>query len=256
MFRNRWQCFCSRRLVFASDRVQLASVNGASNPSANLATASGAAGPACLARSVAAMLAREPALEAVTVHRTEPHIAIANLEGSDVKLEQYTTSFNRGLVGRTRNIHVAAEAVNGRVLLPGQTFSFNASTGERTAAKGYRMAHIFERQPGEEEAQVVDGLAGGTCQVSSTLFNAIRKSNQKVDSKLKIVQRETHSLPVTYVPRGLDATVAWPYRDFKFRNTLPNPIYLRTDVNGSRLTVSVWARVPSGNPLIAKNTTH
>lgn len=180
-----------------------------------------------------------------TVRDVKPRLAAADLEGSDVKLEQYTTRFNRGLVGRTCNIRVAAAAVNGRVLLPGQTFSFNASTGERTAAKGYRMAHIFERKPGAEESEVVDGLAGGTCQVSSTLFNAIRKSNRKVDSKLKIVQRETHSLPVTYVPAGLDATVAWPNRDFKFRNTLPNPIYLRTAVNGSRLTVSVWARVPS-----------
>ncbi len=189
-----------------------------------------------------------------TVRPVAPRIAVADLEGSDVKLEQYTTRFNRGLIGRTRNIRVASEAVNGRVLMPGQTFSFNASTGERTWKKGYRMAHIFERKPGAEESEVVDGLAGGVCQVSSTLFNAVRKSNQRVDYKLKIVQRESHSLPVPYVPRGLDATVAWPYKDFKFSNTLPNPIYLRSAVNGSRLTLSVWVRVPTGNRLLAKNT--
>ena len=142
---------------------------------------------------------------------------------------------------------MASGAINGKVIMPGRIFSFNGTTGERTFKKGYRMAHIFERKPGEEESEIVDGLAGGTCQVSSTLFNAVRKSNQKLDGKLKIVQRETHSLPVTYVPHGFDATVAWPNRDFKFKNALPHPVYLRTAVAGSHLTVSVWAHVPAAS---------
>ena len=84
-FRNRWQCFCSRWLVFLRATEQLAGVNGTSSTGANLANASGASGPACLARSVAAMLAREPALEAITVHRTDPAIAIATLGNKEVE---------------------------------------------------------------------------------------------------------------------------------------------------------------------------
>ena len=181
-----------------------------------------------------------------TVKEVKPHLAAADLEGTDVRIGSFTTSFNRGQVGRTKNLHVASEAVNGKVLMPGDTFSFNAATGERTWEKGYRMAHIFERKPGKTESEVVDGLAGGTCQVSTTLYNAVRKGNQKVSAAMKIVQRETHSLPVPYISSGLDATVAWPNRDFKFKNTLSHPIYLRAAINGSRITMSIWARVPSG----------
>ena len=181
---------------------------------------------------------------AATAKELRPQVTASSLAGMDVKLGQYTTYFDSGLWGRTRNIRVASEAMQGKVLMPGEVFSFNKITGERTRSKGYRMAKMFERQPGQEEAEVVDGLAGGVCQVSSTLYNAVRKSNQKVGRHLSIVERSHHSLPVTYVPNGLDATVAWPGRDFKFRNRLPHPIYLRTVVSGSRLTVSIWGRVP------------
>ena len=180
----------------------------------------------------------------VKVDEVKPRLAAADLEGTDVQIGSFTTSFNSGQIGRTRNLHVASAAVNGKVLMPGDTFSFNASTGERTWEKGYRMAHIYERKPGKTESEVVDGLAGGTCQVSTTLYNAVRKGNQKVESALKIVQREMHSLPVPYISSGLDATVAWPNRDFKFQNTLPHPIYLRAAIDGSRITMSIWARVP------------
>jgi len=148
------------------------------------------------------------------------------------------------LWGRTRNIHIASKEVDGKVLMPGEDFSFNKSTGERTWDKGYRMAHIFERKPGKEKSEVVDGLAGGVCQVSSTIYNAVRRTNNDTDGRLQIVERNHHSLPVTYVPYGRDATVAWPHKDFRFRNTFAHPIFLRAEVDGSKLTVSVWGRVP------------
>lgn len=183
------------------------------------------------------------------VQETKPRLAAADLEGTDVRIGVFTTTFNSGLEGRTRNLHVASEAVNGKVLMPGDTFSFNAATGERTWEKGYRMAHIYETKPGKDKAEVVDGLAGGTCQVSTTLYNAVRKCNQKTDSALKIVQREMHSLPVPYISSGLDATVAWPNRDFKFKNTLSYPVYLRAAIKGERITMSIWARVPRGSAM-------
>ncbi|HEX8835274.1 MAG TPA: VanW family protein [Abditibacteriaceae bacterium] len=186
-----------------------------------------------------------PTVAATTIE-AKPRVVAASLAGSDVKLGEYTTRFDRGLSGRTRNIRVASAEVDGKILMPGEAFSFNETTGRRTWAKGYRMAHIFETKPGEDKAEVVDGLAGGVCQVSSTLYNAVRKANQKAGRRIKIVERNYHSLPVSYVPTGLDATVAWPSKDFRFRNTFEHPIYLRSKVRGSRLIISVWGRV-SGN---------
>lgn len=187
-----------------------------------------------------------PAVKATT-KTLMPRLTAADLAGRDVLLGKHTTYFDSGLWGRTRNIYVAAATIEGKVLMPGQVFSFNSQTGERTYRKGYRMAHIFETKPGKSEAEVVDGLAGGVCQVSSTLYNAVRKTNNQTDDKLSIVERNHHSLPVTYVPWGRDATVAWPHKDFKFRNTFGHPVYLRAVVDGSHITTSVWGRVPD-NP--------
>ncbi|RYX80197.1 hypothetical protein EON83_29650 [bacterium] len=174
------------------------------------------------------------------------NIQANELEGRDVQLAHYTTRFNSGLAGRTENLRIACRAIQNHVLMPGETFSFNGCTGERTVDKGYRMAHIFMRQPGAAESEVVDGLAGGVCQVSSTLFNAVRKTNAEAEvNPLKIVERTSHSLPVTYVPRGLDATVAWPYKDFKFRNVAAYPVYVQTRMGASNLTISIWGRIPN-----------
>ena len=183
-------------------------------------------------------------IKAVT-RQTQPRVSAADLEGRDVKLAQYRTSYNGGIAGRTTNIHVACRAVDGQVLMPGEVLSFNGLTGERTYDKGYRMAHIFVRERGQSESSIVDGLAGGVCQVSSTLYNAVRKvNNQSAGQPLQIVERSSHSLPVAYVPSGRDATVAWPSRDFKFRNRYDFPIYVRTQAGDNRLTISIWGRAP------------
>jgi len=183
---------------------------------------------------------------ALPMRTLDAKVPARSLAGHDVQLAMYPTHFNPGIAGRTENIRIACRAIQNHVLMPGQTFSFNACTGERTARKGYQMAHIFMRQPGEDDPEVVEGLAGGVCQVSSTLFNAVRKTNDAADmNPLKIVERNTHSLPVTYVPPGLDATVAWPGKDFKFRNISPNPVYIHTQMGRSKLSISIWSRIPN-----------
>jgi len=189
-----------------------------------------------------------PGLPEVTIpgKLTEPTLRAAQLEGQDVLLGKYSTRFNPGVEGRTVNVHLAATAVEGKVLMPGDVFSFNRTTGERTPAKGYQVAKIFVKKPDKEKAEIVDGVGGGVCQVSSTLYNAVRRTNGESGGHLKIVERNHHSLPVTYVPEGLDATVAWPYKDFRFRNRYSFPIYLRTAVGRSTLTISVWGRIPNG----------
>src|SRR5690606_3424174 len=161
-----------------------------------------------------------PGLPEVNVpgNSEKPKVRAADLQGQDVILGKYTTTFNPGVEGRTANVHLSAEAVEGKVLMPGDTFSFNRTTGERTPSKGYQVAKIFVKKPDKEKSEIVDGVGGGVCQVSSTLYNAVRRTNGKSSDRLKIVERNHHSLPVHYVPEGLDATVAWPYKDFRFRN--------------------------------------
>lgn len=154
-----------------------------------------------------------------------PRVTAAELQDINAVIASFTTRFNPGKVNRTRNIRTACAQINGSVVMPGETFSFNAATGERTVTKGYRVAQIYDRH------EIVDGVGGGVCQVSTTLYNCARKM------KLPIVERHPHSLPVPYVRTGLDATVAYPYRDLKFTNNLPTPIALWTIVSGSRLTV-------------------
>ncbi len=181
----------------------------------------------------------------VPMRIVKARVSAQSLDGRDVQLAQYTTHFNAGIAGRTENIRIACRAIQNHVLMPGETFSFNSCTGERTARKGYQMAHIFLRQPGAEEPEVAEGLAGGVCQVSSTLFNAVRKTNAQAEiNPIKIVERNTHSLPVTYVPPGLDATVAWPGKDFRFRNVTDHPVYVHTQMGRSKLSISIWNRVP------------
>ena len=187
-----------------------------------------------------------PKLEAVT-RTVSPAVTAVSLQGHDVKLGDFTTRYNGGIEGRTTNIHVACRALDGQVLMPGQTLSFNGLTGERTYSKGYRMAHVFMREAGQSESQIVDGLAGGVCQVSSTLYNAVRDTNAAdAGTPLQVVERNTHSLPVTYVRPGRDATVAWPNRDFKFRNAQSYPVYVRTQAGKGKLTITIWGRVPDG----------
>lgn len=187
-----------------------------------------------------------PGLPKVTIPAQiqEPKIKAADLQGTDVLLGKYATRFNPGEEGRTVNVHLAAKAVDGKVIMPGEIFSINKSTGERTPAKGYQVAKIFVKLPDEEKAEIVDGVGGGVCQVSSTLFNAVRRTNDKSGDHLKIVERNHHSLPVHYVPPGMDATVAWPYKDFRFRNDYSFPVYVRSEISGSHLKISVWGRVP------------
>lgn len=183
----------------------------------------------------------KPEIKATTTS-VAPKLAAADLIGRDVLMGKYTTSFNPIREGRTTNVRLATTAINGKVLMPGEKFSVQRH--DRRTHDGQRLSRRarFVHLPGKEKAEVVDGR-GGVCQVSSTLFNAVRKTNDKTNDHLAIVERNTHSLPVSYLPSGLDATVAWPDKDFRFRNTFPHPVYLRAEVSGSRLSISIWGRV-------------
>jgi putative cell wall-binding protein len=147
-----------------------------------------------------------------------------------IPIAQYTTYFKVSEVNRTENIRLAAKALDGQLLAPGERFSFNERVGERTAEAGYKEALIIEGDV------FTPGLGGGICQVSSTLYNAVMLAH------LEIVERHPHSLPISYVPPGQDATVAYPYLDFKFRNSSKEYLLIRSFVKGDALTFQFFKK--------------
>jgi len=150
----------------------------------------------------------------VPLIRTEPEITTEEFESllfRDV-LSEAKTTLNASNLNRTGNVRLSANAINGKILNPGDVFSYNETVGERTYANGYKDASVYT------SSGIEDQLGGGICQTSSTLYmNVIRVG-------LEIIERYNHSYTVVYAPLGEDATVYWGSLDFKFSNNLRFPI--------------------------------
>lgn len=127
-------------------------------------------------------------------------------------LASFSTKYGESNVTRSTNIKLASRKVNGTILLPGETFSYNKVVGPRTAAAGFKTAAVYSG------GKVVPGIGGGICQVSSTIYNAALYAN------LEIVERRNHQFLPGYVTTGRDATVSYGSIDFKFKNTRKYPI--------------------------------
>ena len=125
---------------------------------------------------------------------------------------------------RTNNLKLACKAINGTIVYPGETFSFNKTVGKRTTAKGYKEAYVFT---GPKSHTM--GVGGGVCQVASTMFNAALLAN------FKIVERHQHSQRVTYCPLGRDAAIYWGSEDFKFKNNTSYPIKIVMSCSGGTI---------------------
>ncbi|HOL17486.1 MAG TPA: VanW family protein [Bacillota bacterium] len=143
-------------------------------------------------------------------------------------MASFYTDVAAGNPDRAYNIKLGASAINATLLAPGELFSFNEVVGETTASKGYRYAPIIV---GDE---LVPGLGGGLCQVSTTLYNAALLAN------LEIVERHNHSMRISYIPLGRDATVATGSLDLKFRNNRDHYILIGADLNNLRLTFRIF----------------
>ncbi len=128
---------------------------------------------------------------------------------------------------RVKNIKLAAEAINGLTLAPGEVFSFNKTVGPRTEARGFKKALMIVRK------KKVEGYGGGICQVSSTLYNAAR------DAGLEIVERHQHDKEVGYVELGDDATVSYGSLDLKVKNNKSIPVKLFVSVNDNTVSANV-----------------
>ena len=152
---------------------------------------------------------------------------LTNVTGS------FVTHFNTRQTGRSKNIVTAAEYLDGLVVPPGETFSFNEAVGPRTKEAGFEEAIIII------DEQFAPGMGGGVCQVSSTLYNAALKAG------MKIKERTRHSKVIGYVPVGLDAAVSYGYLDLKFINTTDAYIAICSEVYGGTLAFKILSEKPN-----------
>ena len=143
-------------------------------------------------------------------------------------LGSYSTTFSASNKTRSKNISIAAGAINGTLLMPGDVFSFNEVVGPRSRERGYQDAPVIFN------GELVEGLGGGVCQVSSTIYNAVLLSD------MKVVERIKHTIPSTYVPKGRDATVSFGVLDFKFQNNRSYPIYIDSYTRGNQMFINVY----------------
>ena len=182
-----------------------------------------------LYKKVVACLEREEPYATVTV---EPQTVPAGVTADSIRarlgrISSYTTKTTSNK-NRNTNVRLSAEAINGYRVDPGEVFSFNQATGQRTEKKGYKPAVAISGGATRDE------IGGGVCQTSSTLFNAVARAD------LEIVTRNPHAWPSSYVEKGLDATVNWPDLDFRWRNDTDQPIWIVAAYADRQVTVELY----------------
>ena len=145
-------------------------------------------------------------------------------------LSSFKTYYYESNVNRTTNLKLSASKINGTVLLPGEVFSYNQVVGKRTIEAGYKDAAIYSG------GKVVDGLGGGICQISSTLYDAVVLAN------LEIVERSNHGFVTSYLDAGWDATVVYGAIDFKFKNSRKYPIKIVASVSNGVAEFQIFGK--------------
>ena len=169
----------------------------------------------------------------VPIESVTPEITSEELSRIDGIIGSYRTNFSPNIEGRNENIRLAAQYMNNYLLMPGEVFSYNKVTRLKTVSNGYKNATVIVN------GEIEEGLGGGVCQVSSTLYNSVLYSG------LEIVQRRPHSIPSSYVNYGRDAVVSDNAIDFKFKNNYDFPVYLKTYVGSSSVTVTIYGNTGS-----------
>ena len=167
----------------------------------------------------------------VSTAQPERSTAAARAMGITGIVGSYTTTYG-GTPGRVHNVGLVAELIDGALVAPGARFSFNETTGERNEAKG------FEEAPVIINGELQNGIGGGVCQVSTTVFNAAFEAGLSID------RRTNHALYIDHYPLGRDATVNYPDLDLVFTNDTERWLLLRTFVNAGSLTVNLYGTPP------------
>lgn len=157
-----------------------------------------------------------------------PKINVKDLKQVNYKISSYTTRYESGTM-RGKNVENAAKKIDNLILMPGEEFSYEKYVGPVVISNGYTYAPVISN------GELVQGIGGGVCQVSSTLYNTTLKAG------MIPTERRNHSKPVHYVPRGLDATLASGSIDYKFKNTYKYPVVINTKSNSGVLTVEFWS---------------
>lgn len=170
--------------------------------------------------------ASEVSIEVKTV---APKVTTETLRAKlfNTTLASYATTYSTKAANRASNVALAASRINGTVIPPGETFSYNQTIGDTTLKNGYKVASIYEN------GKTSEGVGGGICQVSTTLYSAVLYAD------LKVVERRNHSLTVAYAPKGQDATVSYGAIDFRFQNNMNYPVKVVASTGGGKVTVSI-----------------
>lgn len=174
----------------------------------------------------------------IDVVQTMPEITTESIQKSlfGTQLATFSSNYASSSANRAYNVELAASKINGLILPDGAEFSYNNIVGNANAANGFKMATIFS------DGKQTEGVGGGVCQVSSTLYCAVLRSD------LEVTERHNHSLPIGYVPGGQDATVSYGVLDFRFKNNTGAPIKIEAVCSSRNLTVSIL-----GSPEAKKN---
>lgn len=158
----------------------------------------------------------------------KPKISINDLKKVNHKISTYTTTYGSGN-SRGSNVENAANKIDDLLLMPGDEFSYEKAVGPVIDSNGYKYAPVISN------GKLVNGIGGGVCQVSSTLYNTQLKAG------ILPTERKNHSKPVSYVPRGLDATLASGIIDYKFKNPYDYPLVINTIAKNGNLTIEIWS---------------
>lgn len=146
----------------------------------------------------------------------------------ETPMASFSTVIGDNSAGRLTNIRITCGIINGTIIDPNETFSFNEIVGKPTAERGYQEAKVIIDHKTET------GIGGGNCQVSSTLYNAVLAV-----PSLTVVERSEHGKEVGYVPKGKDAAVSYGSLDFKFKNTTSHKIKINIGTDDKNITATI-----------------
>ncbi len=174
-----------------------------------------------------------PAVTSDMLLQVQHPLVALDPEYSSTRDHLFTTHYGSSSYNRRHNIELATSHINGKILAPGETFSYNDTVGPRTPRLGFLDAPTYQ------DGQVVPGPGGGICQVSTTLYNAVLRA-----PGITVVERSHHSMPVHYVPAGCDATVSYGSIDFKFRNDTKGPVLVAAKTRNGALSFGLYGVEP------------
>ncbi len=164
----------------------------------------------------------------LTLLTVEPNGSYEQLSAVKDVLGEFTTYYGDSASGRKTNVANACSLINGSLIFPGESFSVGDTISPYTADNGYALATAYEN------GTTVDAMGGGVCQVSTTLYNAV------IRAELEVLERNNHSMIVSYVKPSMDAAIADGSKDFKFKNNLDYPIWIEGSTNGAYITFTIY----------------